>query len=97
MDMSDHALEGVGSGWRSPVHALEDVLFCAQTEHASMYSWTSVSIAGHQNLRDMMNVVLLTPGMKAARCEPNESPVDLAQWGQKDNYWDNHEVMGLHH
>ena len=53
MEMSDHGLEGMGNGWRSPVRALEDVLFHAQTEHASMYSRTSGSIAGHQYLRDM--------------------------------------------
>ena len=62
MEMSDHGLEGMGNGWRSPVRALEDVLFHAQTEHASMYSRTSGSIAGHQNLRAMTNKVLLTPG-----------------------------------
>ena len=48
-------------GEASPVRALEEVLFHAQTEHASMYSWTSGSIAGHQNLRDVTNMVLLTP------------------------------------
>ena len=53
MDMSDQGLEEMESGWRSPVCALEEVLFRAQTEHASMYSRTSGSIAGHQYLRDM--------------------------------------------
>ena len=42
--------------------ALEDVFLRAQTEHASMYSRTSVSIAGHQNLWEMTNMVVLTPG-----------------------------------
>ena len=62
MEMSDHSLEGMRSGWRSPVCALEDILFRAQTEHASIYSRTFGSIAGHQNLWDMTNIVLLTPG-----------------------------------
>ena len=61
IDMSDHGLEIMGSGWRSPMHALEEVLFRAQTEQTSMYSMC----------------------MKAVRCEPNESPVDVAQRGQK--------------
>ena len=34
MEMSDHGLEGMGSGCRSPVCALEAVLFRAQTEQA---------------------------------------------------------------
>ena len=62
MDMSDHGLEGMGSGCRGPMRDPEDVLFRAQTEHASMYSWTSGSMDGHQNHQEMTNIVLLTPG-----------------------------------
>ena len=61
MEMSDHGQEGIGSSWRGLMRDLEDVLFYAQTEHASRYSWTSIFIAGHQNLQDMTNMVLLTP------------------------------------
>ena len=61
-EISDHGLDGMGSGCRSPVRALDDVLLRAQTEHASMYSRTSDSIAGHQNLREMTYIVRLTPG-----------------------------------
>ena len=61
-EMSDHGLDGMGSDCRSPVRAWEDVLLRAQTEQASMYSRTSDSIAGHQNLREMTYMVRLTPG-----------------------------------
>ena len=61
-EISDHGLDGMGNGWSSPVRALEDVLLRAQTEQASMYSRTACSIAGHQNLQEMTNMVLLTPG-----------------------------------
>ena len=40
IEMSDHGLEGMGRSCGSPMHDLEEVLFLAQTEHASMYSWT---------------------------------------------------------
>jgi len=40
----------------------EDVLFRAQTEHASMYSRTSDFIEGHQNRWEMTNIVRWTPG-----------------------------------
>ena len=73
MKMSDHGLEGMGSGWSSPVRAWENVLLRAQTEQASMYSRTSGSMAGHQNLREITNMVLLTPGWQ-------ESSEVWAQW-----------------
>ena len=49
MEMSDHGLEGIGRGCRRPMRGPEDVLFRAQTEHASMYSRTSDFMEGHQN------------------------------------------------
>ncbi|KAM8756297.1 LOW QUALITY PROTEIN: interferon-induced GTP-binding protein Mx-like [Acanthopagrus schlegelii] len=52
-EMSDQGLDGMGRGCKSPDRALDDDLLRAQTEHASMYSRTSDSIAGHQNLREM--------------------------------------------
>ena len=91
MEMSDHGLEGTGSGCRRSMRDLEDVLFRAQTEHASMYSRTSSSMDGHQNCREMMNIVLLTlDEMKAVRCEPNASPVDVTRWEQISDYLDIH-------
>ena len=57
-EMSDHGLEGMGSSCKRPMRDLEDVLFLVQTEHAFMYSWTSGSIDGHQNLQEMANIVL---------------------------------------
>ena len=54
-------LEGMGSGCKSPMRAPEEVLFLAQTAHASMYSLTPTSMDGHQNRWEMTNTVLLTP------------------------------------
>ena len=62
IEMSDHGRDGMGCGWSNPVRACDDVLLRAQTEQASMYSRTSDSMAGDQNLREMTYIVLLTPG-----------------------------------
>lgn len=56
-----HGLEGMGRGWNSPMRAAEDVLFLAQTEQAPIYSRTSGSMDGHQNLWEMVNIVRRTP------------------------------------
>ena len=58
MDISDHGLEGMGNGCKRTMQDLENVLFLAQTEHASTYSRTSSSIDGHQNCWEMANIVL---------------------------------------
>ena len=71
--MSDHGLEGMGSGCKRPMRDPEDVLFRAQTEQASTYSRTSGSMEGHQNLREIANIVLRTPGWQ-------ESSEVWAQW-----------------
>ena len=49
MEMFAHGLEGIGRGCRIPIREPDDVLFRAQTEHASTYSQTSDLMAGHQN------------------------------------------------
>ena len=61
-EMLDHGLEGMESGCKSPMRAPEEVLFLAQTAHASMYSLTPTSMDGHQNRWEMANTVLLIPG-----------------------------------
>ena len=61
-EMLDHGLEGMGSGCNRPMRDPEDVLLRAQTKQASTYSRTSGYMDGHQNRREMANIVLQTPG-----------------------------------
>ena len=66
IEMSNHGLEGMDRGCRSPMRDPEDGLLRAQTEHASMYSRTPDSMDGHQNRWEMANMVLWTPGWQVS-------------------------------
>ena len=84
MDISDHGLDGMGRGCRSPIREPEDVLFRAQTEHASMYSRTPDFMDRLGVLEPRQSVWFYVPGARPVgqserKMIKEQSPLGLAR------------------